>query len=208
LEIKRCQGDWAQKGIQKREAEGATHHGNFWKGHSWKGKGYVKGDLSQGTQCFEVQRYVCELIPQPDICREVPMKPVTVCQPKTSDCNANEAEICTVSDITTISQECVEKCKMEKGTVCEDKEVEVCEDQTQTTCKVCEKIPKVTQECREKKTKECKDVTKVVDKPVIENICGPECFDVINNVCKQVPFQQCKPVEEEIIKQVSEEVCY
>jgi len=74
--------------------------------------------------------------------------------------------------------------------------------------KECKKIPKVTQECREKKTKECKYVTEVVDKPVIEDICGPECFDVVKEVCKQVPFQQCKPVEEKITIQVPEEVCY
>ena len=83
-----------------------------------------------------------------------------------------------------------------------------CKDITVTTCTVCEKIPKVTQECREKPTQTCKDVVKIVDTPAIENQCGQECFPVTYDVCKQVPFQQCKPVEEKITKQVEEEVCY
>ena len=77
----------------------------------------IKGDLNEGKTCLEVQRYVCEMIEYPKSCKEVPMEPLEVCQPtfcpETSKCNANETEICTVSGITEISQECAEKCHME-----------------------------------------------------------------------------------------------
>ena len=89
----------------------------------------IKGDLNEGKTCLEVQRYVCEMIENPKICKEVPMEPLEVCQPtfcpETSKCNANETEICTVSGITEISQECAEKCHMEKASICENKEFEV-----------------------------------------------------------------------------------
>ena len=81
------------------------------KGHYWKGtKDITKGDTNkEDTQCFEVEKNVCEMVPQPELCKEVPKKPFEVCK-ETNICKeASKIEICTVSGITEISQECTEK---------------------------------------------------------------------------------------------------
>ena len=65
------------------------------------------------------------MVPQPDICKEVPIKPFEVCQPTKSCAEASEIEVCTVPGTTEISQKCTEKCIMAKANVCQDKQVEV-----------------------------------------------------------------------------------
>ena len=81
--------------------------------------------MKPAKQCVDAQKNVCKMVPQPDICKEVPIKPFEVCQPTKSCAEASEIEICTVPGITEIFQECTEKCVKAKADVCTNKQVEV-----------------------------------------------------------------------------------
>ena len=52
--------------------------------------------MKPAKQCIDVQKNVCKMVPQPDICKEVPIKPFEVCQPTKSCAEGTEIEVCTV----------------------------------------------------------------------------------------------------------------
>ena len=143
-------------------------------------------------------------------CKEIEIPPVEKCEPAIcpyAACGATHNEICIMSNITSITQQCTEKCKVETENVCEDKISQQCKEESIQICKECKKIPQVTTVCREKIVKDCKLVEKWVDKTVTKEVCENKCTDVISNDCKQVPDKECKEVPEEITKEIERTYC-